>query len=62
MAAKKVSNQMKIRAIIIIFSILAFLTASAGGCLYYSSLKEAALQELHKNIGTNGEELAKRIT
>ena len=52
---------MKIRAIIIAFAILAFLTMSAGGYLYYSSLEEAALQELHKNIGTNVEELAKRI-
>ena len=43
---------MKIRAIIIIFALLAFLTASIGGYLYYSSIKESSVLEDYQNADT----------
>ncbi len=39
---------MKLRIILIVLSLLAFLSASTGGYLYYSSLKESALKEAER--------------
>ena len=39
---------MKLRIILIVLSLLAFLSASSGGYLYYSSLKESALKEAER--------------
>lgn len=39
---------MKLRLILIILSLLSFLSASAGGYLYYASLKEAAFHEAER--------------
>ncbi len=53
---------MKIRAIIIIFALLAFLTASIGGYLYYSSIKESSVLEYYKNADTEVAAIANRIS
>ena len=39
---------MKLRIILIVLSLLAFLSASTGGYLYYSSLKKSALKEAER--------------
>ena len=52
---------MKIRVIIIIFALLAFLTASIGGYLYYSSIKKSAVLELSKEADTKIDEIADRL-
>jgi PAS domain S-box-containing protein len=46
--AAESENTMKLRIILIVLSLLAFLSASAGGYLYYSSLKESALKEAER--------------
>jgi PAS domain S-box-containing protein len=51
----------KIRVIIIIFALLAFLTASIGGYLYYSSVKKSAFLEYYKNADTQITEIADAI-
>ena len=53
---------MKIRAIIIIFALLAFLTASIGGYIYYYSMKESAVVELSKDTDTRIKEIANRLS
>jgi PAS domain S-box-containing protein len=53
---------MKIRAIIIILALLAFLTASVGGYLYYSSIKEGAVLEHYKTSDAEIAEIANRIS
>jgi len=52
---------MKIRAIIIFFALLAFLTASIGGTLYYYSMKEDAVLKLHNDVDAQVAEIAYRI-
>jgi PAS domain S-box-containing protein len=52
---------MKIRAIIIIFALLAFLTASIGGYYYYYSIKKSADQELSNDADAGIEEIANRL-
>ena len=39
---------MRLRLIILVLSLLAFLSASTGGYFYYSSLKEAAFNEAER--------------
>jgi PAS domain S-box-containing protein len=39
---------MRLRLIILVLALLAFISASAGGYLYYASLKEAAVEEAEK--------------
>ena len=39
---------MKLRLILLVLSLLAFLSASTGGYLYYSSIKESALKEAER--------------
>lgn len=53
---------MKLRIILIVLSLLAFLSASTGGYLYYSSLKQSALKEAERQadlrLGTIKKNLA----
>jgi PAS domain S-box-containing protein len=53
---------MKIRAIIIIFALLAFLTASIGGYLYYSSIRKSSALQYSKNADTEIAAIADRIS
>jgi PAS domain S-box-containing protein len=53
---------MKIRSIIIILALLAFLVASVGGYLYYSSIKESAVQKLSENAKREVAEIADRLS
>ncbi len=43
---------MRLRLIILVLSLLAFLSASTGGYFYYDSLKEAAFNEAEKQAVT----------
>jgi PAS domain S-box-containing protein len=52
---------MKIRAIIIIFALIAFLTTSIGGYLYYYSMKENAILELSKETDTRIDNITNRL-
>jgi PAS domain S-box-containing protein len=52
----------KIRAIIIIFALLTFLTASIGGYLYYSSIKEGAVLEQYRDADREIAEIANQIS
>jgi len=51
----------KIRLIIISFALLAFLTASVGGYLYYHSMIGSAVMELNQEAKTRTDDLANRI-
>ena len=53
---------MKLRIILIVLSLLAFLSASAGGYLYYSSLKEAALKEAERQADLRLRTIKKNLT
>ena len=52
---------MKIRVIIIIFALLAFLTTSIGGYLYYYSMKESTVLELSKETDTRIDNITNRL-
>jgi PAS domain S-box-containing protein len=52
---------MKIRAIIIIFALLAFLTTAIGGYLYYYSMKESTVRELSKETDTRIDNITNRL-
>ena len=52
---------MKIRVIIIIFALIAFLTASIGGYLYYYSMKESTILELSKETDTRIDNITNRL-
>ncbi|MFC1882618.1 hypothetical protein ACFL2S_14125 [Thermodesulfobacteriota bacterium] len=39
---------MKLRLILLVLSLLAFLSASTGGYLYYASIKESAFKEAER--------------
>jgi PAS domain S-box-containing protein len=52
---------MKIRTILIIFALLAFLTASIEGYLYYYSMKESAVRELSKETDAKIDEITNRL-
>jgi len=53
---------MKLRAILLVLSLLAFLSASTGGYLYYSSLKKSAFQEAERLAATHGEMIQKNLS
>lgn len=53
---------MGLRRILIILSLLAFLSASAGGYLYYSALRQAAFQEAERQAVAKAELIHKSIT
>jgi PAS domain S-box-containing protein len=48
---------MKLRIILIVLSLLAFLSASIGGFLYYSSLRESAFKEAEKQSALEAERI-----
>ena len=52
---------MKIRAIIIIFALIAFLTTSIGGYLYYYSMKKTAVLELSKENDVRIDNITNRL-
>ena len=53
---------MKLRLILIVLSLLAFLSASTGGYLYYSSLKESALKEAERQADLRLRTIKKNLT
>jgi PAS domain S-box-containing protein len=53
---------MKLRLILIVLSLLAFLSASTGGYLYYSSLKESALKEAERQADIRLRTIKKNLT
>lgn len=53
---------MKLRIILIVLSLLAFLSASTGGYLYYSSLKESALNEAERQADLRLRTIKKNLT
>ncbi len=53
---------MKLRIILIVLSLLAFLSASTGGYLYYSSLKKSALKEAERQADVHVRTIKKNLT
>ncbi len=53
---------MKLRLILIVLSLLAFLSASAGGLFYYNSLKKASFQEAERKAAVRLTMLNKTIS
>jgi PAS domain S-box-containing protein len=53
---------MKLRIILIVLSLLAFLSASTGGYLYYASLKESALKEAERQADLRLRTIKKNLT
>jgi PAS domain S-box-containing protein len=53
---------MKLRIILIVLSLLAFLSASTGGYLYYSSLKKSALKEAERQADLRLRTIKKNLT
>lgn len=53
---------MRLRIIILVLAILAFLSASAGGGLYYHSLKQAALQQADSHANRRLELFNRQLT
>lgn len=52
---------MGLRHILMVLSLLAFLSASAGGALYYSALRQAAVKEAHRQAAANTELIQKSL-
>ena len=46
---------MKLRVILLLLSLLAFLSAATGGYLYYSSLQKSAFQEAEMQAITHAD-------
>jgi len=53
---------MKLRLILLLLSLFAFLSASTGGYLYYSSLKTSAFQEAERQAVTRAEMIRKNLS
>jgi len=53
---------MKLRLILLVLSLLAFLSASTGGYLYYSSLSKSAFQEAERQADTRAEMIRKNLS
>ena len=53
---------MKLRVILIVLSLLAFLSASIGGFLYYSSLKESSFKEAERQSALEAERIKNGIS
>jgi PAS domain S-box-containing protein len=52
---------MKLRVILLLLSLLAFLSAATGGYLYYSSLQKSAFQEAERQAITHAERIKKNL-
>ncbi len=55
-------KDMKLRLILLVLSLLTFLSASTGGYLYYSSLKKSAFQEVERQAATHAEMIKKNLS
>jgi PAS domain S-box-containing protein len=55
-------KDMKLRLILLVLSLLTFLSASAGGYLYYSFLKKSAFQEVERQAATHAEMINKNLS
>lgn len=53
---------MKLRLILLVLSLLAFLSASVGGYLYYSSIKESAFKEAERQAAARVETIKKNLS
>ena len=53
---------MRLRTILLILSLLAFVSATAGGYFYYSSLRENAFKQAEVQASIHTEELRKVIS
>lgn len=53
---------MRLRVILMVLSLLAFLSASTGGYLYYASLKEAALKEAERQSISRVDTIKKNLS
>ncbi len=53
---------MRLRVILMVLSLLAFLSASTGGYLYYASLKEAALKEAERQSISRVDSIKKNLS
>ena len=53
---------MKLRIILLIFSLLTVLSASTGGYLYYSSLKTAAFQEAERQTAAHAKMITRNLS
>ena len=53
---------MKLRLILLVLSLLAFLSASTGGDLYYSSIKESALKEAERQAVARVQTIKKNLS
>jgi len=56
------NKDMRLRIILLIFSLLTVLSASTGGYLYYSSLKTAAFQEAERQTASHAKMIAKNLS
>ena len=55
-------KDMKLRLILLVLSLLTFLSASTGGYFYYSSLKKSAFQEVERQAATHAELIKKNLS
>jgi len=53
---------MKLRTILLVLSLLAFISASAGGYLYFSTLKKSAFQEAKRLAASHAEMIEKNLS
>jgi hypothetical protein len=53
---------MKLRLILLVLSLLAFLSASTGGYFYYSSLKESAFKEAERQAVARVQTIKKNLS
>jgi PAS domain S-box-containing protein len=56
------NKDIKLRIILLIFSLLTVLSASTGGYLYYSSLKTAAFQEAERQTASHANMITKNLS
>jgi len=55
-------KDMKLRLILLVLSLLTFLSASTGGYFYYSSLKKSAFQEVERQTASHAEMIKKNLS
>jgi len=55
-------KDIKLRLILLVLSLLTFLSASTGGYFYYSSLKKSAFQEVERQAATHAEMIKKNLS
>ena len=53
--------RMKLRTILLVLALLAFLSASIGGYFYYHSLKEFALKEADRQVASHGKKIRDHV-